>query len=51
VFREDEKLSAFLEKYRLYINPVAEIYAFCLILNHFQLVVRIRKQEVIEEMI
>lgn len=51
VFREDENFRFFLNKYRLYISPVAETYAYCLMPNHFHLVVRIRKREVIEEMI
>ena len=51
VFREDENFRFFLEKYRVYIAPVAETYAYCLMPNHFHLVVRIRKREVIEEII
>jgi REP element-mobilizing transposase RayT len=51
VFREDENFRYFLEKYRLYITPVAETYAYCLMPNHFHLVIRIRKREVIEKQI
>jgi REP element-mobilizing transposase RayT len=51
VFREPENYRFFLEKYRNYISPVAETYAYCLMPNHFHLVVRIQKQEVIEELI
>jgi len=51
VFREDENFRFFLEKYRIYINPIAETYAYCLMPNHFHLVVRFRKHEVIEELI
>ena len=51
VFREDENFRFFLEKYRVFIAPVAETYAYCLLPNHFHLVVRIRKREVIEEII
>jgi len=51
VFRENENFRFFLEKYRQYIIPVAETYAFCLMPNHFHLVVRMRKREVIEAMI
>jgi putative transposase len=35
----------------LYISPIAETYAYCLMPNHFHLVVRIRKREVIEKLI
>jgi REP element-mobilizing transposase RayT len=51
VFREAENYRYFLEKYRLYISPIAETYAWCLMPNHFHLVVRIRKRNVIEKLI
>jgi putative transposase len=51
VFREPENYRFFLEKYRKYISPIAETYAYCLMPNHFHLVVRIRKQAVIEQLI
>jgi REP element-mobilizing transposase RayT len=35
----------------LYISPIAETYAYCLMPNHFHLVIRIRKQEAIETLI
>jgi len=51
VFREEENYRFFLEKYRVFITPVAETYGYCLLPNHFHLVIRIRKREVIEEII
>ncbi len=48
IFVQDENYRFFLEKYRMYIRPVAETYAYCLLPNHFHLVVRIRKTEAIE---
>ena len=51
VFREEENYRYFLEKYGVFITPIAETYAYCLLPNHFHLVVRIRKREVIEEII
>src|ERR1035437_1197874 len=51
VFREDENFQYFLDKYKLYISPIAETYAYCLMPNHFHLVVRMRKREVIEDLI
>jgi len=51
VFREAENYRYFLEKYQLYISPIAETYAYCLMPNHFHLVVRIRKRSVIEQLI
>jgi putative transposase len=51
VFREAENYRYFLEKYRLYISPIAETYAWCLMPNHFHLIVRILKREEIEKLI
>ncbi len=51
MFREEENYRFFLEKYRLYITPVTETFVYCLMPNHFHLVVRIRKREVIEALI
>lgn len=51
VFHEDDNFRYFLEKYQLYITPIAETYAYCLMPNHFHLVVRIRKRKVIETII
>jgi putative transposase len=51
IFRKEENYYFFLEKYRLYISPIAETYAYCLMPNHFHLVVRIRKRAAIEELI
>jgi putative transposase len=51
IFQESENYRFFLEKYQLYISPIAETYAYCLMPNHFHLVVRIRKWEVIGNLI
>lgn len=51
VFRNDGNFSFFLEKYRKHISPIAETYAYCLMPNHFHLVVRIRKREVLEQVV
>ena len=51
IFMEDENYRFFLEKYKQYISPIAETYAYCLLPNHFHLVVRIRRKEHIEELI
>ncbi len=51
VYEEPENYRYFMEKYFNYIFPIAETYAYCLMPNHFHLVIRIRKREVIEELI
>jgi len=50
-FRSDDNFRFFLDKYRHYINPIAETYAYCLMPNHFHIVIRIRQREVIEKII
>lgn len=51
IFMEDENYRFFLEKYQQYIKPIAETYAYCLMPNHFHLVIRIRRREIIDEII
>jgi putative transposase len=51
VFLHEANYHYFIEKYQLYINPIAETYAYCLMPNHFHLVIRIRKRNVIKELI
>ena len=51
IFGDEANYYFFLEKYRKYIGPVAETYAYCLMPNHFHLVVRIRKREVLDRII
>ena len=49
IFTVDDNYRFYLDKYQQYILPIAETYAYCLLPNHFHLVVRIRRKEVIEE--
>ncbi|MBF8283376.1 MAG: hypothetical protein HW378_2291 [Anaerolineales bacterium] len=43
VFREERNYPYFLKLYAKYIEPIAETYAYCLLRNHFHLLVRIRE--------
>lgn len=45
LFRSEENYHYFLRKYAEYIYPVADTYAYCLMPNHFHLMVRIRSEE------
>lgn len=51
ILNENKNYRFFLEKYILYISPIAETYAYCLMPNHFHLVIKIRKREIIEDLI
>ncbi len=42
LFATDENYSFFLKKYKQYILPVADTFAYCLMPNHFHLAVRIK---------
>lgn len=42
LFREQRNYPFFLEKYRHHIDPIAETIAWCLMPNHFHLLVRIK---------
>jgi len=45
IFIEDRNYRHFLQRYAQYIEPVAMTYAYCLLRNHFHLLVRIRPVE------
>ena len=49
VFLETESNYHFLRLYAKYIEPVAETYAWCLLKNHFNLLVRIKEKAEIEQ--
>lgn len=42
IFRENENYRYFLDKLLKYIAPIAEIYAYCLMPNHFHLLLRFK---------
>lgn len=44
LFREKRNYYFFLKKMKLYISPVASIYAYCLLPNHFHLLLRIKSE-------
>jgi len=45
LFRERENYRFFLEQYQKHITPVADTLAYCLMPNHFHLLVRIKEAE------
>ena len=49
IFIEARNYPYFMKLYDKYITPVAETYAYCLLRNHFHLMVRIRTSEKINE--
>ncbi|MEX0648456.1 MAG: hypothetical protein WD139_11770 [Balneolaceae bacterium] len=49
LFRLDENYGYFLAKYRHYIQPVADTFAYCLMPNHLHLMVRVKEEEEVLE--
>lgn len=45
IFRELENYLYFLKLLKKHINPVADIYAYCLLNNHFHCLIRIKENE------
>jgi len=45
IFREDKNYFFFLKRYRKYIAAIADTYAYCLMPNHFHLMVGIKSEE------
>lgn len=45
LFREARNYRFFLNRYAHYVEPVAQTFAYCLLRNHFHLLVRIRTEE------
>jgi putative transposase len=42
IFIEEKNYRYFLEKIKKYILPIADVYAYCLLKNHFHIVLRIK---------
>jgi REP element-mobilizing transposase RayT len=49
VFLDNDSYYHFLRLYAKYIEPIAETYAWCLLKNHFHLLVRIKEKSEINE--
>ena len=48
IFKEDKNYFYFLSLVEKYLLPIAEIYAYCLLKNHFHFVVRIKDIDLLE---
>src|SRR5436190_1092421 len=45
IFREERNYTYFLKLYAKYVEPIADTFAYCLLGNHFHLLVRIKGEE------
>ena len=50
VFREDKNYHFFLKKMKKYIVPVAEIYSYCLMPNHFHFLIKVKDEEKLQKL-
>lgn len=44
IFKEERNYAYFLQKYTQFVSPIAETYAYCLMRNHFHLLVKTRSE-------
>ena len=49
LFNEDKNYAYFLGKYKEYINPIADTYAYCLMPNHVHIVLKIKELDVLKD--
>ena len=49
VFLDNDSYYHFLRLYAKYVEPIAETFAWCLLKNHFHLLVRIKDKNEIDE--
>jgi putative transposase len=49
IFIEEKNYNYFLEKMKKYLLPIVDVYAYCLLKNHFHIVLRIKEKEQLPE--
>ncbi|WP_426062884.1 transposase [Flavobacterium sp. DSP2-3-1] len=49
IFIEEKNYNYFLEKMKKYLLPIADVYAYCLLKNHFHIVLKIKDQKELPE--
>ena len=48
IFRLEEDYHTFLDKFRKYVWPIVNLYAYCLLPTHFHLLLRVKDKKEIE---
>ena len=51
LFRDDRDRKVFLKRMAIYIFPYADIFSYCLMNNHFHILIRVKSVEVIRDLI
>jgi len=50
LFREHENYLFFLNKLKIYVHPIADIFAYCLMPNHFHFLLRVKDKEELQDL-
>jgi REP element-mobilizing transposase RayT len=50
LFRENSNFTFFLDKFKIYIHPIVDTYAYCLMPNHFHFLLRVKGKEELEDL-
>ena len=50
IFKEEKNFYYFLDLYKKYIHPIADLYSYCLLPTHFHLLIMIKEIDVIDVM-
>lgn len=51
VFKSEENYQFFLQRYKQFIQPIAETFCYCLMPNHFHFLIRVREEKVLKNLI
>lgn len=49
IFKEERNYAFFLERFKKYLSPYVEVYAYCLMPNHFHFLIRVKVIELDEK--
>lgn len=49
LFLNDSNYRHFLQKFKFYVHPIAEVYCYCLMPNHFHVLLKIRSEEIVSK--
>ena len=48
IFATEENYLFFLSKFKTYLNPVCEVFAYCLMPNHFHFLIKVKSENEIK---